>query len=229
MPAWHGHRDRVATIDQGPDPPRGLGHLVNPEGLRVQGYNADISGNLDYVVGDLSVGKPTSAPSPTENIEIKANLQYDSTSPAAFDSDDPSTTSNFSTGLTIYDSLGISHAMNVYFRMTGAGAWEWHALTDGGGITGGTADVNFEIAAGTLAFDSQGRLTTVTQADNFDPLNAVQNQDLTFDFGDPTGASATNGSSGAMRNCVGRERKMIGPMTGATTDTLQTNPAGRAR
>ncbi len=177
------------TIDSG-------GRLVNPEGLRVQGYPADIVGNLSYVVGDLNVGKPTSAPNATTSIEIKANLKYNSTTPAAWDSTDPSTTSNFSTGLNIYDSVGVAHAVNVYFRQTSSGAWTWHALTDGAGITAGTSGVNFEIASGTLAFSTSGKLTTVTQAADFDPINAVQNQALTFTFGDPTAIAGNTGLAG---------------------------------
>jgi len=185
------------------------GYLVNLDGLRVQGFTADATGVLGTTGGDLLVGNAASSPLGTANITLKANLQADATIPAAWDGTSWTTaaaTSNTSTGVKIYDSLGAEHQVQIYFRKTGAGAWEWHALTDGAGLAGGTAGQLTEVAAGTLAFDPQGRLTAVTQASNFSPLGfdtsgkltavtqagtfnpvgATQPQALTFNFGTPT-------------------------------------------
>jgi flagellar hook protein FlgE len=93
--------------------------------------------------------------------------------------------------VTVYDSLGAAHPVQVFFRKTAPGAWDWHAMTDGGGLNGGTPGTLTPIANGTLAFDTNGALTTVTQASNFNPLGATVPQALSFNFGDATGAGGT--------------------------------------
>lgn len=167
------------------------GYLVNLQGLRVQGFQADPTGALSGTVGDLLVGTASAQPSPTSRVTLKANLQADATIPAAWDPTDASDTSNFSSSSTVYDSLGTAHDVQVFYRRTGGGTWEWHAMTDGAGVTGGTAGQLSEIASGQLTFDTQGRLQAVTETSDFDPANAVQDQPLTFDFGDAVSAGGT--------------------------------------
>ena len=168
------------------------GYMVNQEGLRVQGYPADGTGTIQATLGDLQIGNASSAAVPTANITIKANLT--SAAPvlaAAWDPANPSATSNFSTTVQVYDSLGKPTSVAVYYRKTASGAWDFHAMTDGANVTGGTAGTPVEIGTGTLAFDTQGRLTTVVQSSNFNPLGAVNPQALTFNFGDPISAGGT--------------------------------------
>jgi flagellar hook protein FlgE len=167
------------------------GYLVNLQGFKVQGFPADPTGLVSGVPGDLLVGNASAVPRATSAITVKANLQADATVPLAWDPANPSGTSNFSTSVSVYDTLGTAHGTQVFFRKTGTGAWEWHAMVDGGELTGGTAGTLTEIASGTLAFDAQGRLQTVTQASSFNPLGAVNPQPLTFDFGDPLAAGGT--------------------------------------
>lgn len=169
------------------------GYMVNLEGLRLQGYPADPKGVIQGGLGDLLVGTANANANPTANVQIKGNLAADSpisTTPA-FDPLNPVATSNFKTSVTVYDSLGQAHSVDVYYRKTAAGTWDFHALTDGGGVTGGTAGTAVEIANGTLTFDTEGRLVSQTQTANFNPLGAVNPQPLTFDFGDPTSAGGT--------------------------------------
>ena len=168
------------------------GYLTNLEGLRLQGFQATPDGSLTQAVGDLQVGSSTAAPLPTGGIAIRANLQADAVIPAVgFDPADPNATSNFATSMTIYDSIGATHQVDVYFARTGDGAWDYHALTDGGGINGGVAGTPVEIGSGSLTFDSSGRLTAETQTSDFNPLGAVGPQALTFNVGDPTGSGGT--------------------------------------
>ncbi len=167
------------------------GFLVTLDGLRVQGYAANALGVVSPTVSDLDVGGLTSPAVATTNITIKANLQADAVIPAAFNIANAANTSNFTGSTTVYDSLGKAYQVDVYYRRTGAGTWEWHAATDGAGVTGGTAGTPSEIASGTLAFDTSGRLTTVTQTSAFNPIGAVAPQPLTFNFGDPTGTGGT--------------------------------------
>jgi flagellar hook protein FlgE len=171
-------------------------YLVNLDGLRVQGFQADNTGLITGQPGDLLVGTASSQPQPTANITVKANLQADAALVGPFDPARPNDTSNFATSMNVYDSLGTVHGVQVFFTKTAAGAWGWNAMTDGGGLTGGTAGTLTSIASGTLAFDTTGKLTAMTQASAFQPLGAVNPQALTFNFGDPTGTPPGTGLKG---------------------------------
>jgi flagellar hook protein FlgE len=167
------------------------GYMVNLEGLRVQGFPADATGVVQPGIDDLLIGNASSPPRATTSLTLKGNLSADAVVPPAWDPANPDTTSNFSQTETVYDSLGEPHELTIYYRKTGAGAWEWHAMADGGGLTGGTAGTPTEVATGTLTFDTSGALTAVTQSSTFNPINAVNPQALSFNFGTPVGGAAT--------------------------------------
>ncbi len=179
------------------------GYLVNQEGLRVQGYPADPTGAVGSSPGDLKLGDSALPAFKTANITVKANLDAASAVPAAaWDPLNPSSTSNFSTSVTVYDSLGKQHQVDLYFRKTGNAAtgeaqWDYHAMTDGGGLTGGTAGTPTEIQTGNIVFGLNGSLqSVVVGAGTFNPINAVQAQPLTFNFGDPTAVAGGTGLLG---------------------------------
>ena len=169
------------------------GYLSNLSGLKVQGYTADATGALGTALGDLRIGNSTSSPLATTALTVRANLDAGSPPVGAFNVATPNTTSNGTTSMVIYDSLGQSHQVDVYFRQDPAtpGSWEWHALTDGAGQTGGTAGTDVEIASGTMTFGTLGQLATSTvTAQSFAPRNAAA-QTLAFNFGSPTGTGGT--------------------------------------
>lgn len=169
------------------------GTMVNLEGLHVQGYTANAAGVLGTTPGDLVLGNASWPASPTTAISAIGNLDSGAAVPTvAFDPLNAAATSNTSTSVTAYDSLGTAHQVDIFFAKTAAGAWDWHALTDGGGLTGGTAGTPTEIASGTLTFDTTGKLTAqTTTASTFNPINATNPQALTFSFGDPTSGGGT--------------------------------------
>jgi flagellar hook protein FlgE len=171
------------------------GYLVNLDGLRVQGFAADSRGGLTTALGDLQVGTAAAQPAPTANITLKANLQADAPDPGPFDPALPAQTSNFSTTVTLYDSLGKAYQAPVYFRHDESGlpgVWEWNVVMDGANVQGGTAGTPEVIASNTITFDSDGRFVDQgTQYSNFNPLNATAPQQLDFNFGDPISAGGT--------------------------------------
>jgi flagellar hook protein FlgE len=177
------------------------GFMTNMDGLRVQGYTADDSGLVNAAaLGDLKVGNAAALPKATTQVTVRANLDADAVPPAPFDAANAATTSNFSTSMTVFDSLGKGHQVDVFFRKNGAGDWEWHALSDGGGLAGGAPGTPTEVAGGTASFDSSGRLTATTGTSNFNPNGATNPQPLTFNFGTPfptgTGADGLTQFSG---------------------------------
>ena len=173
------------------------GFLSNLGGLRVQGYQADATGTITGQLGDLAIGGQQSNPKASDTVTLKANLRADApVLAAAWDPLTPGPTSNFSTGVTVYDSLGATHQMSVYFRKTADGAWDWHGLVNGGEVQGGTKGVQSEVASGTLSFDSAGALSAFTQTSSFNPNGAVNPQPLAFNFGDPTSVAGGTGLAG---------------------------------
>ncbi len=109
----------------------------------------------------------------------------------------PSTTSNYSSSITVYDSLGQSHTVTVYFRKsgeddtTGQSTWEWVAEVDAADSATG---VNTIAGWGTLTFNSKGVLISggEAQAVSFNFSNgAEQNQTIELVFGSGTDGGTT--------------------------------------
>ncbi|MEZ4250394.1 MAG: flagellar hook protein FlgE, partial [Polyangiales bacterium] len=169
------------------------GQLVNPNGLALQGYTADASGAMGAALGSITVGGMTLPASATTTANVSANLDANEPVLAApWDPADPSGTSNFSTSITTYDSLGNAHEVTVYYRKTADNAWDWHAMVDGGDVTGGTAGVPFEGASGSLTFTTDGALDTETVgASSWDFVGATPGQTIDFDFGESIAEGGT--------------------------------------
>ena len=167
------------------------GKLVNQSGLVAQGYLADSSGNLTKQLTDLSVPQSQMPPQATSTATIAGNLDASATTPSgAFSATNAAKTSNYSNQMTVYDSLGKAHTVTVYYRKSSATTWNYYGVVDGGEITGGSAGTPTVTLQGTLTFDTQGRLATVSSTSttaNF--ANAVQGQTITVNWGDSTGTT----------------------------------------
>lgn len=162
----------------------GSGAIVNTSGLAVQGYAALSDGTMSASLSSLQVPTSSIQPNATKSVTITANLGADAKVPAAtWDAAQPSTTSNFSTAITVYDSLGKSHSLDVYFCKTANNSWDWHAMTGGAEITGAT---------GTLTFDSNGALSDAgTPTFSLDFGGGTAAQTVTMDFGTSITAGGT--------------------------------------
>lgn len=173
---------------------RSDGTLANPQGLAVQGFQYRGDGVFESTTGDINLSPAQLSPKATKNMSITANLDASATTPtAAWDPLDPGKGSNLSTSITVYDSLGNSHSVDVYFRKSAPGTWEVHALAKGDELTGGTPGENTEIGTGELTFDESGALSNVNWSApivaNFN--GAIQNQAVEVDFGTPTSLGGT--------------------------------------
>jgi flagellar hook protein FlgE len=190
------------------------GYLVNLEGLKVQGYRADPTGVVSPSPGDLKLGDSASPAFATSTVTVKANLDANqAVLTAAWDPANPGATSNFSTSVTVFDSLGVQHQVDVYFRRVNGTDWDYHAMTDGGGLTGGTPGTPTPIEDGTLTFDTSGRLDSlVSTPAAFDFLNADPAQTLTFNFGDDITSVTQDGyGSGVLSSIsIDKEGKIQG-------------------
>ncbi len=203
------------------------GTLVNPDGLPYQGYAANADGTYASSLGDIQVSTSALAPKTTSTVSVTANLDASQTPPAApWDPQNPTTTSNFSTSMQVYDSLGNAHSVNVYFQNTGAGDWTYHVLANGSEVSGGTSGQNDEIATGTLNFNTNGALqsNTVTAGGTVGFNGAQGNQPLTFNFGTPIAQGGTGldgmtqyGAASAV-TAQSQDGYASGSLTGVTID-----------
>jgi flagellar hook protein FlgE len=175
------------------------GYVVNSNGKRLQGYQYTPAGVGTSVLGDINVSSLNSQPSATTNVDISVNLDSSSDIKAAFDVSNPDTTSNYSTSITVYDSLGNSHLINVYFRKATEAAtgntWEWYGVTDAADSTSGSTEIQ---ANGTLTYTNGGALD-VESAINYPTGGfdfsggAAQDQAIALNFGT---SITTDGGSG---------------------------------
>ena len=170
------------------------GYIVNTEGLQVQGYAANSDGTLSTSPSSLKVPTAALPPKATTSLTLGANLDSTETSPVdPWDPTNPSKTSNFSTSVTVYDSLGTAHAVNVYMRKDASNSWEYHAMVDGGEVAGGTPGVATQIGSGQLDFQADGALQAVTVGTpmSADFNGATPGQAMTISFGSPTSTGGT--------------------------------------
>jgi flagellar hook protein FlgE len=160
-------RDGSFRLDSG-------GNLVNSSGLRVQGYLAT-DGVLTTAVGDLTVKTDSIAQRATTTVTLNAALAADlAASPADYAAlpakdgsaaaptlADCTTAADYSTSVTVYDSLGRAHTVSLVYEATGSNTYSWAAIVDAGetDIAGAVSGRAFEIASGVATFDTDGQLT----------------------------------------------------------------------
>ncbi len=125
------------------------GQLVATDGSTVMGYPA-VNGvvNQSGTLQPIQVGQSAiSPPSATTTMQQQTNLNSAAT---------PGT--EYSTPMTVYDSLGESHVLTFNYTNTGPGAWSY-TITLPAADTGGTGNPT-TIASGNLTFDANGNLTS---------------------------------------------------------------------
>jgi flagellar hook protein FlgE len=152
------------------------GYLVNPEGYRVQGKEFDSTNNTELLAADptnirvANVG--LTGASPTTALTFTTNLDENSTELGGSATDiDPTdkTTYNYSASSQIYDSLGESHLLSVYWRLVSDSGNSWEsAYTVDNDVTTLTA-----LGGSPLTFDSQGELPDTTGDSVSDPVTVA--------------------------------------------------------
>ncbi|MEW5949837.1 MAG: flagellar hook protein FlgE [Thermodesulfobacteriota bacterium] len=160
------------------------GYLVNPAGYVVQGWELDQdTGEVTGTIGDILVPK-SSAPVATDSIEVISNLDSRETESSANDlydpllafvnsdwdgTGDPPISANsyaYHSAIQVYDSLGNSHDITLYFDPT-ATANEWEYLVtcnpDEDLRTGAaTNEWAGALLYGTIEFNTSGDITDIT-------------------------------------------------------------------
>jgi flagellar hook protein FlgE len=138
------------------------GFIVDPNGLKVQGYQYTTAGQLTGILGDIDVSKFNNSTAPTANVNISANIDSRSIEiPAGFDINNPQNTSHFSSVVTVYDSLGNARHITFYFTKVSGNQWQWNAVVEANDSASGNTEIQ---ASGTMTFDSTGALVTLTSS-----------------------------------------------------------------
>ena len=140
------------------------GFLTNEAGNRLQGYQGNTDGVITGELGDLFIDTTLVDPKVTSKVTITSNLDSREATPATtpFASTDP-TSYNSTTSTTIYDSLGNSHVLQLYYVKTAtANTWDVYTSVDGGTPPAAT-QISFD-PDGTLAAASNNSIAITTPA-----------------------------------------------------------------
>lgn len=176
------------------------GYLVTNTGANVTGYTSLTVDALGNVVGAADVGNiqidlNDLEPQATSQIGMVVSLDASATSPSvAFDPANAASY-NFTRSTTIYDSLGVSHALQLYYVKDGSTATssDWHVY---GYLDGNQVDLDGAGANDyhTMTFDSAGQLTVGATISGV-TMSVPPATDLSIDF-DFSGVTQYAGDSG---------------------------------
>jgi flagellar hook protein FlgE len=135
------------------------GELVTPDGYKVQGYT-----QLDPATGlVVTTGEPTDivVPPGVLRTPVATNQIYMSTNLDA----DAAVGATFTGSVQVYDSLGAPHVLTITYTNTAPGAWDYEVTVPGDEVNpppaGGVPAV---VAGGSLTFDANGQLASMTPA-----------------------------------------------------------------
>ncbi|KRG67915.1 flagellar hook protein FlgE [Stenotrophomonas terrae] len=137
------------------------GYVVNPQGARLQVFAPSADGTrFDGQLTDLQLLTTDSPPKQSTLVNMAFTLPGNAPEPtvAPFDPTDSNTYNHSTGGITVYDSLGVSHTQTSYFVKTAnANEWEVHNYIDGQ-PAGGPSTLQFS-NAGALTNPANGDIT----------------------------------------------------------------------
>lgn len=176
------------------------GYVVDPNGFRLQAYQMNPDGTVTGAIGDVYLAGLMSNPRATDEVKIQVNLDSRISPPSqawnftgGSNLPDPNTY-NFSTAITVYDSLGNPHLVYTYFvKGTNPGEWTAHIIYD---TSPDPNNPNYtEVGTFNLTFDEYGTLISnppsASFTFDFTPWGATS-QDITINFTDSTQYGSPN-------------------------------------
>ena len=159
------------------------------------GFAANEEGEIVNKLSAIQVKPGTIPAKATTGVEIDMNL--DVRAPVKqFDVNDPDNTSNYSTSLTIHDSVGTPRLITMYYNKLENGTWEYHATVDGKDAQDGEVGKIYEMASGKLKFNEDGILEEEIEDKNSFNFSdgATPDQKIKFSFGETLKKEGGDGS-----------------------------------
>lgn len=205
------------------------GYIVTSDGKYLTGYtNLQLNDNLEVIsatnLNRLRVNLNDINAAATDTVSFVMNLnaaEIPATDPntlitGPFDPTDPGTY-HFITSATVYDSLGNSHILNLYYRYEQISAgppvtndWEVYATIDGTQVTFNGGQPSHQ-----LQFSTTGALFATTALTSLDPYPIPGAQDLEIDI-NFTGTTQYTGGSGV--NALSQNGYPSGSLVGIYID-----------
>lgn len=185
------------------------GFLVTNDDRRVQGYEVNEKGTVVNKVGDIRFPKALVPAKATDEVMVHLNLDSRIQGGKVFDIKDPHSTSDYSTGIEVYDSQGTKHLVTLFFNKAADRTWTYRGLVDGKEVTGGIDGEYSQVVEGQVTFNVDGLLDTeqmTASAFNFSG-GALQGQQVKIDFGDSITTDKGKGDIGSKQ--YGKESDLI--------------------
>jgi len=198
------------------------GYVVTPQGANVTGYGVAANGQiLASTPTPLKISTTDMTPVATTKVDTSINLDSREATPTnyPFNAND-ATTYNKQVPVSVYDTLGNSHTMSLYYVKTGSGTWDVYAGADGTEIT----NVNVDKAASVdpTAQAARAAWTAATKASPQDPA-AVAQALTAYAAAASNAVSTAAGSAGATAATVTAIQSAAGSQgntVGATPDQV---------
>ena len=185
------------------------GYLVSNDNQKVQGFEADEKGNIVNKMSDIRFPRALIPAKATQTITMDLNLDSRTEVGKVFNPKDPHSTSNYSTGVEMFDSQGNKHLLTMFFNKTADRQWDVHGMCEGKEVVGGKPGEFAEVYQERITFTPDGKLDTEQvqkSAFNFTG-GALQNQQLKIDFGDSIATDKGKGLIGTKQ--YGKESDLI--------------------
>jgi flagellar hook protein FlgE len=166
--------------------------IANLIGQPLMGFPIDALGSPTGALEAISLAGIASQAAPTTAVQLGGNLQADAAiDPVAFNTVTPTfanafDASNFPTSVRVYDSLGASHQMSVFFKKAAANSWSVYLGVDAG-ETGGTPG-NLQLlngAGGSVTFNPDGSIASSSGLSGTVTFSGANAQTIALDLGQP--------------------------------------------
>ncbi len=130
------------------------GNLVTGTGQQVQGWTSKNGViNTSDAIGAITMPS-NSLHTPIASTQFTMNMNLQSNAVVG------QANASFSAPIQVVDSLGSTHTLTVTFTKTAANAWDYKVEIPGEDLASGTAGTPTSLTNGSIAFDSNGKLTT---------------------------------------------------------------------
>ncbi|WP_431820731.1 flagellar hook protein FlgE [Burkholderia sp. F1] len=213
------------------------GFIVDSQGRNLMGYAAAAGGGVINTAATVPLQAPTANLAPTASTKITGqfNLNSQDTVPVTTPfSPTDNTTYNYSTSIQVYDTLGGTQQVNMYFvKSATAGQWEAYAgvqgqpTTDLGKVTfSPTGQIQSTATPAGVPTASTGKFpfTITTTGGSLTPQNLTLDLTGTTQYGGKDGVTnlAQDGfASGTLSTfTIGADGKLTGNYSNGQTQTL---------